>query len=747
MPVTSDFYDLLLLNRQRDLYIKVELLSWNESIIETIEGIITSGSVSIDGNSSVRRNLSVGFILDKSNISIDSIVQQLTINKKFKAYVGVKNTTTYYNNPSYIGGQYDEQTKEIYWFKLGVFVPVDISYSQSTSESSISITAQDKMCLLNGEVAGELGTNILFINQLTNLGISYYDVIKNVVGYFGGIDESKILIQDLPIYADSLYRATKTISTLKSSSNRTFNGTTGAPLTSGTAVPTITAGDVIAVSVTLGAQSEEEKIEVSATETIASVLDKINERVPGQYEYFFDEDGNFIFRLKPSLKESTPPTGYFQEQSSSKYTTYFENITDIYDLTNKPIITSISNSPLWKGIKNDFYVYGKGNILYHIVIDQKPVVPSTFFIKTNEVNNTWSSSTSAYNQPWQQYIIDLTDYNSYAQENNLALIPNPWVQYYAELVKYFKYDSEFYTGIYQLKTVDRSQYGIWRFSSGGMTTFTGNTVATSSAGPFVISNVSDFSQIAPGKIVTGATLSSKYTFTVSSIGSSDISLIATPNIQGEQSAPISAGEGITFSISVDEFFEVKPEGNPLSWDYYFDIIEDSTPGLGQFSVNTIGKRVKTKKDEYITVLNKEAQTNPDYSKRIIIFTDTADATTFVAANQSAFEIETSLQLAGTPYVSILDSQIMDFLDNTDFLYSNDAYSNIKDLLYIHTAYNESLSLESIPMYNLQVNNKIKVLNESTEVDGVYLLSSISIPFTPEGTMSLSSNRIHEATEI
>ena len=65
----DEFVVALLEQRQRELYARVISLTVDEEPIEYIEGKVTSGSINIDGNSSVRRSCSLSLIAEDVNIS------------------------------------------------------------------------------------------------------------------------------------------------------------------------------------------------------------------------------------------------------------------------------------------------------------------------------------------------------------------------------------------------------------------------------------------------------------------------------------------------------------------------------------------------------------------------------------------------------------------------------------------------------------------------------------------------------
>ena len=107
----------------KEKFAKITLLTKNELPIESIEGRITNGgSINIDGNSAVRRSVSLSMVSNNTNYH-----QYLwTMNSKFKLEIGLRNLI----NPTY---------PDIIWFPQGIFV-----FTSSIScdiSSSISSTA------------------------------------------------------------------------------------------------------------------------------------------------------------------------------------------------------------------------------------------------------------------------------------------------------------------------------------------------------------------------------------------------------------------------------------------------------------------------------------------------------------------------------------------------------------------------------------------------------------------------------
>ena len=140
----DEFVVALLEQRQRELYARVISLTVDEEPIEYIEGKVTSGSINIDGNSSVRRSCSLSLIAEDVNITD----YYWGLNTKFKLFIGLKNNLINEFSPE------DSIYPEIVWFPQGTYVISSFSTSLSVNSCTISISGKDKMCLLNGELGG-----------------------------------------------------------------------------------------------------------------------------------------------------------------------------------------------------------------------------------------------------------------------------------------------------------------------------------------------------------------------------------------------------------------------------------------------------------------------------------------------------------------------------------------------------------------------------------------------------------------
>lgn len=90
-------------------YVKITLLNWMEEPLKEISGEITTGNLTKDGSSAIRRTCSLTASVNASEYSVEDMEGNFAINKKIFLEIGVKNYTNSY--PEF----------PILWFPQGVF--------------------------------------------------------------------------------------------------------------------------------------------------------------------------------------------------------------------------------------------------------------------------------------------------------------------------------------------------------------------------------------------------------------------------------------------------------------------------------------------------------------------------------------------------------------------------------------------------------------------------------------------------
>ena len=354
----------------KEQHLKVELLDFSENTIAEIQGKCVSGSLNLDGASSMRRTCTFSLIVDEDTYDLTNVESMISINKKIKLYTGYTNFMEKY-----------KAYGDVIWFPLGTFVIVSPSINHSVSGSTINITAKDKMCLLNGEVGGSLPAPVslhekYIRNEDGTTTIEYvniYDIVREAVIHLGGEDPAKVIINDIPLKVKKLVRYIGN----KPLYYDADGDESDEPVSGGR---TLQHGDLAGydwVDFTYPGELIKQ-----AGESVTSILDSVS-NVLGNYEYFYDVNGNFIFQEKKNyLNTSYVP---ITELPNGSYSVNFGEDYIAYSFKDSNIISSYNNTPNWLNIKNDFVVWGKRKttsgaevpIRYHVAIDKKPVVPSS----------------------------------------------------------------------------------------------------------------------------------------------------------------------------------------------------------------------------------------------------------------------------------------------------------------------------------------------------------------------------------
>lgn len=362
-----DFLTQLDKLHMRVQYAKIILLSFkDEEPIKEIQGSITSGNLSVNGSSTIRRTINLTMLASIDNSNLEDIDNEISINKKIKVLIGYDNPLKSYKNYG-----------DIIWFPCGLFVLSSANISRSTSGWNISITGKDKMCLLDGTAGGTLPASITFHESLVQLDngdveIQYptiFQIIYEAVNHWGGeaieniiitdIDEEiKMLVRymgDKPVYFSNDYQSLSFEAQEDYPHMFSYGQDAGYKYTDFT-YP----GELV----------------LNAGDTVVTLLDKIVSTL-GNYEYFYNIDGKFVFQeIKNYLNTGSP----LLELSPEDYVRSYNNAKFLYSLTDLDTTTAITRNPKYDNVKNDFYVWGKRktstgvevSIRYHLAIDDKP---------------------------------------------------------------------------------------------------------------------------------------------------------------------------------------------------------------------------------------------------------------------------------------------------------------------------------------------------------------------------------------
>ena len=163
--------------------------------------------------------------------------------------------------------------------------------------------------------------------------------------------------------------------------------------------------------------------------------------------------------------------------------------------------------------------------------------------------------------------------------------------------------------------------------------------------------------------------------------------------------------------------------------YWFDIIDSrSIAGdIGQFGVETIGRRTKVISDDQVNCLFTSYMPERDlYTEDQWIFGEYKDGK-FIQYNKDSEE--------GKKAIDAIDSKIGIGITRIP------AEDYIRASLHQYLSYNENITINAVPIYHLDVNQLIYVENNESDIQGNYIIDSISYPLNFDGLMTINARKM------
>ena len=763
-------FDELKLKQQ---YVKLVVLTFNEVPIKQIQGRLISGNINLDSSSSMRRTGSLNLVLDDGESEITNIRNLLAINKKIEVFIGFLNTTDEYLD------------YPIIWFPQGVYVIISPNITHNSQGINVSLTIHDKMALLNGECGGVLPASVIFheVEDVDQNGQTYirnptiFQIITELVNHFGGQQLGKIIINDIdnhikqvmkwtgssPLYLGhkmqsdgSIYYAINTdYQALKKDKQVDFQDKEISSFYYGEDVGYILT-DFIYPGELIG----------NAGDSVVTILDNIK-NVLGNYEYFYDIHGNFVFQeIKNYLNNSYSTT--ILKNNGNDYLIDYNNGKSVYSFDNANIIQSFSNTPQYQQIKNDFLIWGKrttieGNevpIRYHLTIDDKPVVGNSY----NVVFYTDEDNIEKAKIPFR-YDADLGNQaDSFNIKDNFPKNGQVDRFYVQKEPIYYRYDSEVFVQVpkdliifvNQLPAKNQREdvYYILANQANALEVDSGTASVrrwNSKTGKYVTSTPRYFQkkssqakfsksayylyEVYEDRIYTWDADTQQYQKTnhqIETITSTDYrTQLYMAGVQAQQLGLASNEYYAELKNEWPKLYDLRNGTflestlkDPSSIDFYLDFI-DFPAAVSQFNVKNIGRRTVTLVDDKINCLFE-----PDNADIIIIQQDNPDT---------------------EPLRELCEKQKQDYIQVSDSIYSmllpggylKSAYEEIRKELYQYTKYSEQISLTTLPVYYLEPNQRITVRDSRSNIYGDYIIKSISLPLDISGTMNITCSKAYE----
>ena len=682
----ASFLRKLDLENIKTFYVKILVLDKNELPLRAIEGRVSTGSISIDGSSSIRRSGSITFLAEEKDNDLTDVDNLLSMNKKIKILIGIENNI-------------DEHYDKIIWFKQGIFVITNPSISHNMQGVTINLQFKDKMCLMNGECGGNLPTSITFNeydqiigyreieydstiqesypgdpNNYTVYGFRYtvnnqmtymmwdasggwynssydqvgeritvpqkiFDIIQTLVCNYGGEAISNIIINDVPLELRSSVRYTGSGTLFYNSATDMY--TQDSEVAAANDGTWITYGFNEDCGYIYTDFTYPGKLVSSIGDNVCSVLDKIKQTL-GNFEYYYDIDGKFIFReVKNYLNTQYSPVQTLDREYTLTKNGYILNEENYFvDFSNKSqsiytfdegsaLISAYSNAPKYTNIKNDFHIWGKNAdgyaIHYHLAIKEKPVAPYSTWTVVDELDEQGEPTGKIHlAKP--------------GEKNSYSYIPKDW-------------RAELYCQGLQKKALQQR-----------------------------------------------------------------------PDIYEQELLDL-------FDAIYDmrkKEFKSDLVNHPNDLQYWFDYI-DPIGGLHDISVDAIGPKIHSYQQDKIRKLY-DAEIPP------VVMID-AGSTPISRASLIA-----KCEGQGQAYSNVT-SQIYKSVSIGTIGYS--AQETARDLLYKYTDYTAAISITSIPIYYLDANVRITVQDRAAGIYGDYVIKTINLPLDAKNTMSISATRALE----
>ena len=432
--------------------------------------------------------------------------------------------------------------------------------------------------------------------------------------------------------------------------------------------------------------------------SITSILDNITKTF-GNYEYFYDLDGHFIFQKKRSQIQ-TEALGLAMVASKRSernvngalksdiiFNTELMQQLQSYNYQNSELFTQMSITPQITKIKNDYSVWGtrpsvNGSnvpVHYRFAISEKPQVytsirPGGATYRSNEV-----AGNDGYD--WRELIYQMAeDYYHYSQDDDfLARVaqanPDYYPTGYTGYEPFYQDMQAFWRQIYLPEdewVMERVEVDANNFSERKNQLYTVNTEG----------------------------LEANYVRVGVDQGYEPKTAYYCPVRKQNQS---------TSKWHVDVF------DNPTAINYWLDFCDEGE--MAKFSIQRLGDRAKAVNDAKVKSIYYEEAPN-------VLFV----------------YIDEDYDKTMTGYTPLLINRSMEEMFKVSSMGKN-AKEALTTLLNDNAFISESVSITSVPIYYLDVNTKIEIVDNERGINGDYLVSKLTVPLTYNGTMSITATKV------
>lgn len=750
-------------NKIREYWAAIMILDFaTERPIQRVEAKVIGGNINVAANSPVRRTGTLNLVFDKNTRDITNVQNLIAIDKKVAISIG-------FSNPFYHDEKYREYG-DILWFRQGVFVITKANTSFSTSSSQVSINFVDKMAFLNGQCGGVLPTTVAFHEMIIadekgNTSVDHpliSQIIRECVHHYGGEHPSKIIIEDIEDVGRQVvsYEGSTPIN-FATFIDDNLDGT-NIRKTQGNFVigqppienfqDTYFKGDIVGYLETPLTYPGELIMQAGAT--VTSVLDQIVNAL-GNFEYFYDVEGNFHFRKKKNyLTTGSASLNYgfrdiisqdnggniinkvtTNEDIQNYYLPRFDSDYFLNEFGDESLVVSAGFNPNYENIKNDFIVWGTRNsneesakmVRYHLAIDSRP--------KRTEDNLCGKTIYAVY-LPFEKKYDD--DGKEIEDEN----IGYKTIEQKGTIIRYqldpALSDAELKSLGYKCEKVCRPLEDC--FPNLGEGYWFNWREELYRMALLAYGNSTDVS------ISTDGSPTNPWAYYFEEMRAEWRKLFdpeSSTSVKGDQS----------FQTKWEDYFGPKIDGeypwygycvdvaiNPQRIHYWLDIIDDDGI-IGKYSIQRIGRR---------TVAKVNSKVNEVYANQVndIVFIDTTKLeedwkykSMLYGTQQQTEGNDYNLNERLAYYNSIGQTYCLIGKQHAHLFSKQNSYGtcfdDIRELLYSNLIYNSSVSITCIPLFYLDVNRIVRLNFPDKGIQGDYVINSMSWSLGTTATMNLS----------
>lgn len=722
----KEFIKKLDQNHQREIYARIVSLTMDELPVEEISGKVSQGTISIDGTSAVRRSCSLTLIADRLNIN----EYYWSFTTKFKLYIGLKVPqdlkSEYENHQTYtldamsgrpiLNGEVTlkyEEYPDIIWFPQGLYLITDFKYINNTNGTdNIYISGKDKMALLNGDIGGHLPhatdfgiEEIYTYDQATGKQVDKQEVeltikqiVREMIHKYGNEPFHNIVVNDLDDNGLQLldYKGKEDIYLFKN-------------VNSGLYEQVIFDGDVIRYDnrntpITLSEMSSDDLDTLSSKKSAKKVkaTDSLTDKVfytivkcgygsvLGYRTTDFTYPGDFIMKPGDTITQALDK---IVKTFGDEYE-YFYNLDGQFVFQKK--MTYVNTS--WNSLTDTWESNENNELIKSVYAESAKLVSQVqYSFIGGEMTTTFNNTPNISNIRNDYAIWGKKKKNSDGKDNAIHMR----VAIDTKPTEYKAFDGT----VYNVEQWD------WR------------ELIYQMALDFYNHNHDDDFDV----VLHNNNPSYKFGKTGYEQYYTDMigfwRLLYNPSEDADKEIYWTEK---TENQSDEEFKKVQywnklVFSDPSSLLFWFDFLNAETGDLNKYSVQAIGDRTKVVNDDDIKAIYYGEIPNLIY-----ITTD-------------KYQELKSVNMLNDGYTYILLPDEMEEYFDVSFK-NKSCQDELDNLIYQYAYCNESIQINSIPIFHLEPNMRISVFDNKTKINGEYIINKIVIPLGYNGQMQIMATK-------